>query len=91
QTGPNATVSYKLTVSDEYPNEFQYAPTDSARVPDALPDYLQDSISFEKSSATMFYWRMCDHLHQHHHEDSTTEQTDAATSAVQSRSEDPAV
>ncbi|KAJ2453565.1 hypothetical protein GGF42_003788 [Coemansia sp. RSA 2424] len=82
QTGPNATVSYKLTVSDEYPSEFQYAPTDSARVPDALPEYLQDSISFEKSSATMFYWRMCDHLHQHHHEDSTTEQTDAAAAAA---------
>ncbi|KAJ2743295.1 hypothetical protein GGI20_003864 [Coemansia sp. BCRC 34301] len=83
QAGPNATVSYKLTVSDEYPSEFQYAPTDSAPVPDALPDYLQDSISFEKSSATMFYWRMCDHLHQPRDEPGT------AAAQSQPQSEDP--
>ncbi|KAJ2487393.1 hypothetical protein IWW37_005253 [Coemansia sp. RSA 2050] len=74
QTGPNATVSYRLTVSDEYPGEFQYAPSDSPPMPATLPDYLRDSISFDKSSATMFYWRMCDHLHQHNEGDSASGQ-----------------
>ncbi|KAJ2754069.1 hypothetical protein GGI19_002684 [Coemansia pectinata] len=90
QTGPNATVSYKLTVSDEYPGEFQYTPSDSSSMPAALPDYLRDSISFEKSSATMFYWRMCDHLHQPNEDRSATDQDDAVPAATeQARSEDP--
>ncbi|KAJ1824669.1 hypothetical protein LPJ60_000591 [Coemansia sp. RSA 2675] len=74
QTGPNATVSYKLTVSDEYPDEFQYTPSDSSPMPATLPDYLQDNISFDKSSAPMFYWRMCDHLHQHSEDGSASGQ-----------------
>ncbi|KAJ2043229.1 hypothetical protein IW146_006593 [Coemansia sp. RSA 922] len=91
QTGPNATVSYKLTVSDEYPGEFQYTPNDSSPTPAALPDYLQGSISFEKSSATMFYWRMCDHLHQPSEDRASAADRagSASAAAEQTRSEDP--
>ncbi|KAJ2477642.1 hypothetical protein EV174_004555, partial [Coemansia sp. RSA 2320] len=78
QSVPNATVSYKLTVSDDYPDEYQYAPgtTTSTQVSDALPEYLQDSIAFEKSSAAMFFWRMCDHLHQRFGSNPTEDQSE---------------
>lgn len=66
QNGASATASYKLTVTDEYPDEYQYAPIrdDNDALPDNLPNYLRDNISFEKPSAGMFFWRMCDHMNQ---------------------------
>ncbi|KAJ2715966.1 hypothetical protein H4R19_000913 [Coemansia spiralis] len=58
------TAGYVLTVFDDVPGDYQYTPYGDPPALARLPAYLQESISFERSSATMFYWRMCSHLHQ---------------------------
>ncbi|KAJ2779783.1 hypothetical protein H4R18_003811 [Coemansia javaensis] len=55
---------YVLTVFDDLPNDYQYTPFGDAAALAQLPGYLQEPISFERTSANMFYWRMCSHLHQ---------------------------
>ncbi|KAJ1988174.1 hypothetical protein GGI25_006046 [Coemansia spiralis] len=64
QTGPNASASYVLTVFDDLPNDYQYTPYGATASLDALPNYLKEPMSFERPSASMFYWRLCDHLHE---------------------------
>ncbi|KAI8319625.1 hypothetical protein GQ54DRAFT_318472 [Martensiomyces pterosporus] len=64
QSGPNATAGYVLTVFDDLPDDYQYTPCDQTAKLDALPGYLKEPMSFERTSANMFYWRVCDHLHQ---------------------------
>ncbi|KAJ2789763.1 hypothetical protein H4R21_006666, partial [Coemansia helicoidea] len=59
-----AAAGYVLTVFDDVPGDYQYTPFGEPPALARLPAYLQEPISFERSSASMFYWRMCSHLHQ---------------------------
>ncbi|KAJ2628898.1 hypothetical protein H4R22_003632 [Coemansia sp. RSA 1290] len=64
QAGPTASVRYVLTAFDDMPTDFQYTPFGDAAALAALPEYLREPISFERSAAHMFHWRLCNHLHQ---------------------------
>ncbi|KAJ2542391.1 hypothetical protein EV175_006063, partial [Coemansia sp. RSA 1933] len=64
QSGPNSTASYVLTVFDDVPNEYQYTPYGETTSLGSLPEYFKEPMSFDRGSASMFFWRMCDHLHQ---------------------------
>ncbi|KAJ2452062.1 hypothetical protein EV183_003178 [Coemansia sp. RSA 2336] len=64
QAGPAASVRYVLTAFDDMPADFQYTPFGDAAALAALPEYLREPISFERSAAHMFHWRLCNHLHQ---------------------------
>ncbi|KAJ1731061.1 hypothetical protein LPJ61_002719 [Coemansia biformis] len=64
-TGAGAgAAGYVLTVFDDLPGDYQYTPFGDPPALARLPGYLQESISFERASAGMFFWRMCNHLHQ---------------------------
>ncbi|KAJ1833897.1 hypothetical protein LPJ63_002400 [Coemansia sp. RSA 2711] len=63
QAGPAAAAKYVLTVFDDLPNDYQYTPFGADDALAALPTYLREPISFERSAANMFHWRLCDHLH----------------------------
>ncbi|KAJ2847417.1 hypothetical protein IWW36_003862 [Coemansia brasiliensis] len=64
QAGPAASVRYVLTAFDDMPTDFQYTPFGDATALAALPEYLREPISFERTAAHMFHWRLCNHLHQ---------------------------
>ncbi|KAJ2497654.1 hypothetical protein GGH96_004943 [Coemansia sp. RSA 1972] len=61
QAGPATSARYVLTAFEDLPNEYQYTPVGDTA---ALPTYLHEPISFERSAASMFYWRVCSHLRQ---------------------------
>ncbi|KAJ1793904.1 hypothetical protein LPJ59_004650, partial [Coemansia sp. RSA 2399] len=63
QLGSSSTASYVLTVFDDMPNEYQYTPYGETTSMGSLPEYFKEPMSFERASASMFFWRMCDHLH----------------------------
>ncbi|KAJ2860007.1 hypothetical protein GGI22_002836 [Coemansia erecta] len=63
QSGSSSTASYVLTVFDDMPNEYQYTPYGETTSMGSLPEYFKEPMSFERASASMFFWRMCDHLH----------------------------
>ncbi|KAJ2523925.1 hypothetical protein GGI11_001173 [Coemansia sp. RSA 2049] len=67
QSGSNSSASYVLTVFDDMPNEYQYTPYGETTLLNSLPEYFKEPMSFERSSANMFFWRMCDHLHHDIH------------------------
>ncbi|KAJ1863146.1 hypothetical protein LPJ73_000597 [Coemansia sp. RSA 2703] len=64
QTGSNAEATYILTSMDDVPQEYQYSPCGSTTLLEALPEYLKEPMAFVKDASHMFFWRMCDHLHQ---------------------------
>ncbi|KAJ2159029.1 hypothetical protein GGF46_003321 [Coemansia sp. RSA 552] len=61
--GPAATARYVLTVFDDLPNDYEYTPYEDPAAQSALPAYLREPISFDRSAANMFYWRVSNHLH----------------------------
>ncbi|KAJ2602767.1 hypothetical protein H4R99_002571 [Coemansia sp. RSA 1722] len=63
QSGPAAHANFVLTAFDDIPDEYQYTPCGKTATLDVLPDYLKESMSFAKPAANMFFWRLCDHLH----------------------------
>ncbi|KAJ1934042.1 hypothetical protein EC988_008932 [Linderina pennispora] len=64
QAGPTLTIGYVLTVFDDLPEEFQYTPYEETAELDVLPDFLRETMSFSQDSASLFFWRVCDHLNQ---------------------------
>ncbi|KAJ1949071.1 hypothetical protein FBU59_001309 [Linderina macrospora] len=64
QAGPTLAIGYVLTVFDDLPNEFQYTPYEETAELDVLPDFLRETMSFAQDSASLFFWRVCDHLNQ---------------------------
>ncbi|KAJ2785007.1 hypothetical protein GGI15_002073 [Coemansia interrupta] len=64
QKGRNAEATYILTLMDEAPDEYQYSPCGDTTSLEVLPDYLKEPMAFVTDASHVFYWRMCDHLHQ---------------------------
>ncbi|KAI7821133.1 hypothetical protein BX661DRAFT_188667 [Kickxella alabastrina] len=62
QSGPLVAAQYKLTELDNCQGSYQYMPLGDTAALDALPEYLREEMSFDKSKASMFFWRMCYHL-----------------------------
>ncbi|KAJ2887580.1 hypothetical protein FB639_001205 [Coemansia asiatica] len=63
QSGPATDATFVLTAFDDIPNEYQYTPCGNTTTLEVLPEYLKESMSFAKPAANMFFWRLCDHLH----------------------------
>ncbi|KAJ2720949.1 hypothetical protein GGI07_004299 [Coemansia sp. Benny D115] len=86
QAGPKVSSTFVLTSFDDLPTEYQYTPCGETSQLSVLPDYFKEPMSFAKTAGAMFFWRMCDHLHQSQNDETATETTQAEVKGNQSDS-----